>query len=102
MPPQTLIEPTTAAVSQIAFVDVTQDMVPATIIATGLAGVEETQVLVSVDDGATSQAAIQEGTTIVLTVTDTVKSVNSPMMIGVTKDATVGASGVFLAYRINT
>lgn len=102
MPPQTLIEPTTDAVSLVRFVDVTQDMVPATLIATGLATTEEAQVLVSVDDGSTSQAAQQEGTTVVLTATDTVKSVNSPMMVGVTKDATVASSGVFLAYRRQT
>lgn len=102
MPPQTLIEPTTSAVSTVAFVDVTQAMVPATIIATGLVSAEEAQVLVSIDDGETSQAAQQEGTTVVLSATDTVKSINSPMMIGVTKDATVSPSGVFLAYRTVT
>lgn len=102
MPPQTLILPTQSAVATPAFVDVTQAMVPATLIATGLATTEEAQVLISVDDGATNQAVQQEGTTVVLTATDTVKSINSPMMVGVTKDSTVAAGGVFLAYHIKT
>lgn len=102
MAAQTLIEPTTDVVVTIAFVDVTQAMVPATLIATNLVSAEEAQVLVTTDDGATSQAVTQEGVTVVLTATDAVKSVNSPMKIGVTKDATVSASGVFLSYRTVT
>lgn len=100
MASQTLIEETTSAVTTPAFVKVTQDMVPATLIASGLATTEEAQVLVSVDDGVTNQEVLQEGTTVVLTATDTVKSINSPMMVGVTKDATVAAGGVFLSYHL--
>ncbi len=102
MPAQTLIAETTDVVTAPVFVDVTLNMIPATLIGTNLAAAEEAQVLVSVDDGANSQAAQQEGSTVVLTATDSVKSINSPMMIGVTKDATVSASGVFLAYRTVT
>lgn len=102
MAAQPLIAETINAITDVQFVNVTQEMVPATLIATNLVSAEEAQVLVSVDDGATTQPAIQEGTTVLLTATDNVKSVNSPMMIGVTKDATVSAAGVFLAYRTVT
>lgn len=102
MPPQQFFEATTDAVSVASFIDVTQDMVPATLIATNLVSAEEAQVLVSVDDGASSQVAFQEGTAVVLTATDSTKSINSPMMVGVTKDATVSAGTVFLAYRKQT
>lgn len=102
MPPQTLIEPTTDVTTLVKFVNITQEMVPATLLATNLAGAEEVQVLISSDDGATSQAVQQEGTTVVLALTDSVKSINSPMMVGVTKDATLGLCGVFISYHIKT
>lgn len=100
--PQTLIEPTVSATTIVKFVDVTQSMVPATLIASGLATTEEVQILVSIDNGATSFAAQVEGTTEILTATDFITTINSPMMVGVTKDATAGLSGVFLSYHTKT
>jgi outer membrane lipoprotein SlyB len=100
MSAQVLIEPTTSAVTTPAFIQVVQKMIPGTLIADGLATTEEVQILISIDDGDTNRAVQQEGSVLVLTATDFVKTINSPMTVGVTKDATVGATGVFFASHL--
>lgn len=97
---QILIEPTLSAVTTTKFVAITQDMTPATLFVTNLSGAEEVDVVITPDNGTTTQVIIQEGVTVVLTASDNTKSINSPMHIGVTKDATVIVSGVFLSYHI--
>lgn len=96
--PETLIEPQTAVVTDIAFTRITQSMVPVTIMVSNLAGVESVALLVSPDNKLTTFPLIQSGTTVTLTITNTVQTINSPMLLGVTKTATVGTAGVFLAY----
>jgi len=95
----TLIPSQTAAVTVVVFHSLTEQDVPATVLAIGLAGAESVPVRVSVDDGGTSEAASQGGTAVTLTATDNILAVNTPMTIGVTKPTTAGAAGVFIAKR---
>ena len=94
--PTTIIGETTDAVSTTAEFPVVQKMLPATISATNLAGAETVAILFSVDGGATFEPLAQDGTDLELTATSNVFTIQSPMMLGVTKSATVGASGVFI------
>lgn len=97
---QTLIPEQTGAVTVAVVFAITESDVPATLIATNLAGVEAIPVLFTVDgpNGAT-QAAAQDGTAVTLSILDNVKSINSPGRYAVTKPATVGTTGVFIAKR---
>lgn len=99
MPSITLIEPTTAAVTTTVFHAIQGEDVPATLIVQGLAGAEEVDIVISVDNGATSATAFQDGAAIVLTATDNTLAINSAMRIGVLKDATLAATGVFISFR---
>ncbi len=93
----TLIPEQTGVVTTPVFNEIVGGDTPATLIATGLAGVEEVDVLISVDNGVSNQPVVQEGTTVKLTVTNNTVTINSPMTVGVIKDTTVGAAGVFLS-----
>ena len=95
--PIILIEAQTAIVDTTVFNQVVGADTPATLIATGLAGVEEVDVFISIDNGVTEQAVQQEGSLVVLTVNNNTLTINSPMTVGVRKDATVSAAGVSLA-----
>lgn len=99
---QTLIEETTSVVASVVGtgVAITQDMTPATLFVTNLAGVEEVDIFISQDAGLTFQASAQDGSLVTMSLLNNTLSINSPMRIGVTKDATVSASGVFLFYHI--
>ena len=101
MAAEILIPAQTAAVTVVKFFSITEDDVPATLMATNLAGSESVPVVFTVDDATTSEAAFQEGTAVTLTATDNVKSINSPGRFGVTKPVTVGVSGVFVSKREN-
>lgn len=101
MAAETIISERTAAVTVHVLFPVTSDMVPATIYATNLAGSENIDLfIVTVIDGQnTFETIVQETTTVVLSVTNKVVTINSPMRIAVLKDATEGTAGVFLASR---
>lgn len=80
--------------------------VPATLFATGLAGVEECDIFISEDEGATwtvLSTAEAGGASAArkLIVGQMAFEITSHMYIGVTKDATVGAAGVFLSDEAN-
>ena len=96
---QEIIAKQTGAVTTPVFVRVRKEMIPATIMADGLAGVEKAVVLRSVDGGETNEPAQQDGAAVELTATNNTITVNSPMMLGFTKEASVGAAGVFLSYE---
>lgn len=101
----TLISAQTGAVStkaEFAVVDV-----PATLLATGLAGAEEADIFISPDQGTTwATLGMEEGTgtpaVVTLTATRTAFVIEAPMYIGVTKDASTGAAGVFLSDLTDT
>ena len=94
--PTTIITETTDAVSTAVEFPVVQKMLPATISATNLAGAETVAILFSVDGGSTFEPLAQDGADLELTATSNVFTIQSPMMLGVTKSATVGACGVFI------
>lgn len=93
----TLIAQQTPAVSVPRQFRVKQLSLPMTLIATNLAGSEEVDVFVSVDDGLNFEAVFQDGAAVALTATANTMAVNSPGLFAVTKDATAGLAGVFLA-----
>ena len=93
---QTLIPAATAAETTEKIAKIRQEALPATLFATGLAGSEKAVVSISPDGGATFVEVQQEGVAIELTAINNTISINSPMTIGVTKEATVSAAGVFL------
>ncbi len=94
--PTTIIEETTDAVSTAVEFAVVQKMLPATLSATNLTAAETVAVMFSVDGGTTFEALAQDGADLELTATSNVFSIQSPMMLGVTKSATASASGVFI------
>ena len=101
----TLIAATTAAVATKAEFRV--EHYPATLMAVGLAGAEEADIFISPDNGttwATLGAEDGSGTpkVVTLTATRTAFVIQSPMYIGVTKDSSTGAAGVFIADDIDT
>ena len=97
--PVVLIAPVTGAVGSGAEAPfpVTQDRLPCTILADGLATTEEVQLSWSIDGGTTWVPLLQGGAAIVLTATINAVPITSPMLIGVTKDATAAACGVYVA-----
>ena len=101
MTAQTLIKPQTAAIEAIKFVKVDSNIVPATLIATGLTGKEVVPIYVTPDGGETSELASQESVAVELTATNNVISVNTPVYLGVSKPLTAAAVGVYLASGIS-
>ena len=97
--PQTLISARTAAVvnPNEAKYQVTSNRVPCSLIADGLAGAEEVDIFFSVDNGTTWVTLTVDGSVVVLTATDTAKTFYGPRMIGVLKDATAAACGVYMS-----
>ena len=94
--PTTIIKEQTGAVSTAVQFAVEQKNLPATISATNLTGAETVAILFSVDGGATFEPLSQDGADLELTATSNVFTILSPLMLGVTKSATVSASGVFI------
>ena len=74
---------------------ITQDQVPCTISANLLAGTEEVNFYYSIDAGTTWVLMQVEDTPAVLTATYNLKTFYGPIMLGVLKDATDGACGVY-------
>jgi hypothetical protein len=95
--PQTLISPQTAAVTAKAMFKITDARIPCTLIANNLASAEEVDVYFSVDGGATWVLMQSGGTAVKLTATTPYVTFTTPMTIGVVKDATAGACGVYMA-----
>ena len=93
--PVELISATTDAVSTKAPYKITQDRVPVTIVADNLAGSEEVDFYFSIDAGANWVLLQVDGSPVVLTATDNAKTFFGPMLIGVVKDATASACGVY-------
>lgn len=75
---------------------VRQQFLPATIFATNLAGAESVAILFSIDDGVTFEPLSQDGADLTLVATANTLTINSPMLLGVTKTATAAAAGVFV------
>ena len=94
--PHELIAPTTDAVATHVTFPIEQRFLPASIFATGLAGVEEVDLFFSVDNGVTFLAAQQDGSPVTLSLTNNEQSIVAPIFLGITKDATVSAAGVYL------
>lgn len=94
--PITLIPEQTGAVTTPAKHQVQPLEVPATIFATNLAGSETVDILFSVDGGQTFEPLSQDGSDLKLTSTTNTFAIISPMLIGVTKEATISASGIFI------
>lgn len=88
-----IIAATTSAVTVKARIRVTE--VPSTIIADNLATTEECDLFFSVDNGTTWKTLQEDGAPTVLTATNNAVAIYSPMLIGITKDATAGACGVY-------
>ena len=97
MTAQVLIKPQTAAVTDIKFVKVNSNTVPATLVATGLTGKEVIPIYITPDGGATSELASQYDVAVELTATNNVISVNTPVHLGVGKPLTASKVGVYLA-----
>ena len=97
MATQTLIEAQTDAVSTQAPFQVTRDNLPVTLMAVGLAGSEECDLYFSHDEGTTwTLLRDKDGNVLKLTATVTSLAIDSPILLGVTKDASVGAAGVYV------
>lgn len=94
--PTTLILPQTTAVSVIEQFPIMQRDVPATLMATNLAGAESVAILFSVDGGENFEPMAQDGADLTLVATANTLAITSPMLLGVTKAATIGSSGVFI------
>ena len=94
--PITLILEQTAVVTTPAAQQVQPLDLPSTIFATNLAGSEEVDVLFSIDGGLTFEPLSQDGADLKLTETTNTYTIVSPLLLGVTKDATASASGVFI------
>lgn len=92
----TLISPTTSAVTTKAKFQVTRDNLPVTISAPGLATTEECDIYYSQDGGTTWSLLYDDGSAVVLTATKTAISVYAPILLGVVKDATASAVGVYV------
>ena len=97
----TLIPKQTAAVTDTKVIAIKQNQVPATIMANDLAGSEEVDIFFSPDGGDSFATAFQEGSAIVLTATANILTIESPVHLGVQKDATVAAVGVFVSTGVN-
>lgn len=95
--PVEIIAAQTGAVATQKPYKITQDRVPTTIIADNLAGAEEVDIYFSVDAGATWVLLYVDDVAVVLTATANAKTFYGPMLIGVLKDATAGACGVYAA-----
>jgi len=95
--PVELIAQQTDAVTTEAPFKVTQDRVPCTILADNLAGSEEVDFYFSIDGGTTWELLQVDGSPVVLTATDNAKTFYGPLHIGVRKDSTAGACGVYAA-----
>lgn len=93
MTTRTLIEPTVAAVA--TEVPLPDFKFPTTLIADGLAGAETVSVWLSHDQGTTWQAYLVGGAQLTLTATAPNVRVEGPAFLGVTKSATVAATGVY-------
>lgn len=93
----TLIPKQTAAVTTpvVASLESPQSL-PATLVAVGLGSMENATVSFSEDDGTTKTAASQDGVAVVLTATNNVIKISSPITISVVKSSTSAAAGVFL------
>lgn len=63
---------------------------------TNLAGAEEVEILFSIDGGDTFEPLSQDGADLVLSATANTYRVESAMFLGVLKDATASAAGVFI------
>lgn len=94
--PTELIKAQTGAVTTPAVFPVVQKALPATVSASNLAGSESVAILFSVDGGSTFEPMSQGGAALELTATDNQLTIESPLMLGVTKSATAGLSGVFI------
>ncbi len=92
---QTIILPTTDAITVHAPYDIIKSMVPCTISATNLDGSESVTISFSVDGGKNFEASFQEGSAVELTATIKQLSINSPVYLGITKSSTSSACGVF-------
>ena len=95
--PVVLIAPVTGAVVAKAPFQITQDRCPVTILADGLATTEEVDLYWSIDGGTTWVLLQQGGAPIVLDATNNAVKIDHPMLIGVVKDATAAACGVYVA-----
>lgn len=95
----TIISSQTAAVSTVQSIRVSH--VPATLFATGLAGAEECDLYISPDAGATWEVLDKDSSPVTLTAVNSSYSIQSPMLLGVKKDATSAASGIYLSDEIN-
>ncbi len=93
--PRTLIPEQTGVVTAVSSFQVQQRFLPATLMATNLDGAESVAILFSVDGGVTFEPLAQDGVDLTLTALQNTFAVVSPILIGVTKTATVGTAGVF-------
>jgi len=89
MAAQILIDKITGPFESVFF-PVTQESLPATIEADGLQGSETMPVMRSLDDGKTSSTISHDGINIELAVLNNTVTINSPMLIQVTKQTTAG------------
>ncbi len=97
MAAHTVIPKQTAAVTTPVVVNLeSPQALPATIVAVGLATTETATISFSEDDGTTKTEAKQEGVSVVLSATNNIIKIDSPVTITVVKDATAGAAGVFV------
>jgi len=97
MSAQEIIAKQTGAVTVPKIVKITEGMLPATLIGSGLTGADSIPVSITVDDGVTSDVVSQEGVAVVLSVANNAIAINSPLTLSVTKPVTTGAAGVFIA-----
>lgn len=98
MAAQTIIAATTDAVSTQAELAITQSMLPVTIFTEGLDSGETVTLHISPDDGTTWSPLILDGTTMTITAADGARTINTPMLLGITKTSTVASCGVYAAH----
>lgn len=101
---QEVIAPIIAAVAQSKVLQIGQDMLPALIWATGLTSDDSIPIKLTPDGNATTlvkETAVQDGSAIVLTPTNMMEAIKTPMTIVIDKPVTAAAVGIYLNVGFN-
>lgn len=96
-----LIAPTTDVVDSPRAFLVNHSRLPCTLMAVGLGPDEEVAVTFSPDNGVTWESLMRSGAQVILTHQNNVASIEAPIVLGVTKTATVNPVGVYVSAADN-
>jgi len=94
--PQPIVSPGQTALSNDHVIQITQELLPALIWATGLSGADSIPIKLTPDKGATKETWFQDGSPVVLTATNKGEAIKTPMTIVIDKPVTSGTVAIFL------